>query len=121
VADKYELVRTKLQNKIFTPYGIAVDRTRLTSPVENIRGEIEDGTPVVIPIDIVPYSIFSDRESNLKFGDISEGDLDFATQYDTDILLKDSFIFEGNTYNITQIEPSYLKEKVVQVFRATKQ
>jgi len=120
LAEKYELVRTKLQNKIFTPYGITVSNTRATSPVYNERGEEESSTEVSADIVIVPYNIFSDKQNHYKFGDASDGDLDFATQYGTDILLKDTFIFEGDTYKITQIEPSFLKEKVVQVLRATK-
>ncbi len=124
MAEKYELVRSKLQAKVFDTvraFGIEVQNTRATSEVYNERGELEDSTPSINTIVIVPYNIFSDRLVYYRFGNSSDGELDFASPWDTDIELQDTFPFEDGVYAITQIEPSYLKERVVRIFRCTKQ
>lgn len=120
MVEKYELVRSKLENKIFTPYGQTVTLTKKTSPQYNDRGEIMSYTSSTSNIVIVPYNIFKDRKVLNTFGESKEGDFDAATQWDTDVAINDFITFKEDEYEVTQIEPSDLKEPVVTIFRMTK-
>jgi hypothetical protein len=120
MADKYEAVRVKLQNKLFTPYGIAAVFSRETELYDE-RGELLDSnSATTTEITIVPYDITKDRINQLKFGNTNEGDMFIACTWDSDIAIDDTFPFESATYRIMQIERPYLKEPVVIIAQARK-
>lgn len=120
MADKYETVRTKLTNKLFTPYGISAVFSRVTELYDE-RGELYDNnSSTTTEITIVPYDITKDRLMQEKFGNSIEGDMFIACPWDSDVLINDTFPFESDIYKVTQIERPYLKEPVVIIVRANK-
>lgn len=120
MAEKYVQVRTKLQDKIFTPYGISASLSRKTGVVYNERGEIADYGTSSTDVTVVPYDIFTDRFSHMRFGNQNEGDMDMATPWDTNVESQDEITYDAAVYKVTQIEKPRLKEHVVTLFRMSK-
>ncbi len=117
--DKFELVRNKLESKIFTPYGItAVYKTR--TPVLNSFGEIESYTDVTSTTRVVPYNITSNRFIYNGFSNIEEGEFEAAVPYDAVLNTQDVITFSNTDYIIKEILPNYLLENVVNIIRLVK-
>jgi hypothetical protein len=113
-------IRTKLQNKIFTPYGKSVTLKSQSSPVYNTRGEQESVTQTTTTITVVPYNIIANRRSYEPFGDLDSGDLEMAVPYSVSIALKDIITMDGTDYVVSQVEKNYLPDNVVTIVRVSK-
>lgn len=120
MVEKYVSVRSKLDTKVFTPYGISVTFKKKSTPVYNSRGELSSETTTESTLLIVPYNLMADRQSYQKFGQLDEGDFDAAVRYDTDISIDDEVTFNGVDYKVKEIGEEYLKEIVVIIIRLTK-
>lgn len=120
VLTKQQLVREKLQTKIFDVIGKTVTLKKKDTPTYNSRGEEEDTTYSESEIIIVPYNVFSQRQEYEAFGAANSGDFDFAVPYDTSIDIDDLITMEGEDWRVKDIEPSFLPEKVVIILRVSK-
>lgn len=121
MVSKQELIRTKLQTKVFDVIGKTVTLISKSSPTYNTRGELESSTTANSSITIVPYNIFTERESYQRFGDLEEGDLDAAIPYTVTVNKDDVITMEGQNYTIKDIEQNYLPDNVVTIVRLTKE
>jgi len=120
MVEKYVSVRSKLDSKVFTPYGISATFIKKITPVYNSRGELDSVTTSTGTINIVPYNLVANRQSYEKFGNLNEGDLDAAVRYDTDINIDDEVVLNNVNYKVKQLNEEYLKEIVVKILRLTK-
>jgi hypothetical protein len=115
-------IRTKLENKVFTPYGLTVILISKTAPTTDIRGDIVAyGTDTTSSTKIVPYNIISGRETYEAFGTLKEGDMDAAVRYSDTININDKFVINSVNYLIKEIAPNYLPDNVVTIVRLTKE
>jgi len=117
--EKYELIRQKLDKKIFTPYGIdASYKTR--TPVLNDWGEIESYTEVTSTVKMVPYDITKNAFDFTRFSLKDNGEFEMAVKYDEVLKTHDIIELASEEYLITEILPNYLKENVVNIVRLKK-
>ena len=120
MVEKYVTVRNKLDSKVFNIYGQSVTLKSKSSPSYNDRGELDSETSTESTILMVPYNLFSNRQTYQKFGNLNEGDFDAAIRYDVTINVDDEIDFRGTDYRVKEINEEYLKEKVVTIIRLTK-
>jgi len=118
---KYVAIRTKLLNKIFTPYGKSVTLKSKSSPIYNSRGEEEDQTFTSSTISIVPYNIINSDEAHEAFGTLEEGELDAAVKYSDTVNVGDKITMESQDYYIKNVQENYLPENVVTIIRLAKE
>ena len=115
-----EEIRDDLDIEVFGEFGKVVTRTVKGSPVYNSRGEIEDYTSAATSITVVPYNITQSRESQQRFGDLQEGDMDVAIRYDQEMNIGDYMTIEGINYVVKNYDPNFLPDNVVTIIRITK-
>ena len=119
---KQDIIRTKLENKVFGLFGKNVVYISKTAPTTDIRGEIVAyGTDVTSSTSIVPYNIISQRQVYEAFGAQKEGEMDAAVRYDFTVKIDDLFVIDSVNYLIKQIEYNYLPDNVVTIVRLAKQ
>ena len=117
---KQDSIRTKLNNKVFVPYGKSVTLSRLSATTTNTRGETEILSKTVSTINIVPYNIVSNRQTNQSFGVLDSGQMDCAIPYNVTVSTGDLLTIEGYDWKITQIEYNFLPDNVVTIARIQK-
>lgn len=118
---KQDAIRTKLSNKVFTPYGKNVVLSRYSTPTYNTRGEVEvAGSLTASTIKIVPYNIVSNNKSYQTFGTLDSGQMDCAIPYNVTVATGDLLTIEGNNWEIKQIEYNFLPDNVVTIARLQK-
>src|SRR6056297_3583073 len=117
---KQELVRNKLQTKVFDVIGKTVTLKRKDSPTYNTRGEEEDTTYTESSITIVPYNIMFNRQSYDPFGTSDAGDMDFAVPYTVSVIIDDVLVIEGEDWRVIEISPNYLPDNAVSIIRVSK-
>ena len=117
MTEKYELVRTKLENKVFTPYGQTATLKSQNSPTYNTRGEVTEESWTETSITIVPYNQVAFRLNHQPFGELEEGEQDAAVKYDVTVTKGDVINWNSEDWIITEIEKSYLSELVVTIVR----
>lgn len=85
----------------------------------NARGEVQSNSyDSAQTITIVPYNVISERHSFEQFGQLESGDTDAAVKRDVDIDVDDRVSFNGETYEVREIEDSpYKGENLVQIVR----
>lgn len=113
-------LRTKLQDKVFTPYGKAVT-LKTATPSYNDRGEVSSTSYVTSNITIVPYNIVANRQSHENFGSIQEGEMDAAVPYSVTLSVDDIIVIEEENHIVKYIEYNYLPENVVTIIRLAKE
>lgn len=119
---KQDLIRTKLENKVFTQFGKIVVFISKTSPTYDTRGEIiAYGTDVTSSTSIVPYNIISKEQSYEAFGAQQNGDMDAAVRYNLTLKIDDIFVIETERFLIKNIQYNYLPDNVVTIVRLTKE
>jgi hypothetical protein len=113
-------IRTKLANKIFTPYGKSVTLKSPSLPTYNTRGELESQTLTSSTITVVPYNIIGNRRSYEPFGELKSGDLEIAVPYNVTIDVDYLITMDGSDYKVVQVEKNYLPDNVVTIVRVVK-
>ena len=113
-------IRNKLKTKVFDRLGKNVTLKSKNTPTYNDRGEEESVTYSSSTIKIVPYNIFSHRETYEAFGTMSEGDMDAAVPYDVTINRGDIVEVESEDYEVKEIQPNYLPGNVVTIIRLSR-
>jgi len=108
-------LRNLFDNKIFGDFGL--DATWKTKDsVTNRRGEIDSNSySSGTTITIVPYDTFSSRYSFEEFGQLESGDTKAAVRYDKDIQEDDRLIFDGKTYEVSEIEDNFLQKNLIKI------
>lgn len=114
---KQDIIRTKLQNKVFNVFGKTVTLKTVSAPSYNSRGEQEDQTLTSSTITIVPYNIIDKRQTFEAFGDILEGEMDAAIPYTETVSIGDILVIESENWVIRAIEKNYLPDNVVTIVR----
>lgn len=117
---KESLVKSKLETKVFNVIGKSVTLKSKGTPTYNDRGEEIVSPYTESTVTVVPYNIFTHRETYEAFGDVSEGDMDVAVPYDTTIAKEDILTIESVDYEVKQIEQNYLPGNVVTIVRVSK-
>lgn len=118
---KQDTVRSKLQTKVFTPYGKTVTLIKYLSPTYNERGELESGyTQSTSSITVVPYNILDSSRQQERVGDANTGSLQMAIPYTVSVSLKDEILMEGDYWVINEIEKNYLPDNVVTIVSVNK-
>lgn len=115
-----ELIRTKLQNKIFNKFAKTVTFISKLSPTYNDRGEEEGYIQSTSSVKIVPYNIVSKKQSYESFGELHSGDMDAAVPYDTTVDVGTYFSMEGINWEVKEVQPNYLPDNVVTIIRISK-
>lgn len=124
VTSKQDLIRTKLQQKLFsTGAGLANTATLIkkSSPIYNTRGEEEDYTAVEVDIKIIPYNLMYHTQTYQAFGQLSEGQFDAAIPYDVDIEKGDKIELDSEVYFVINIEQNLLPGNVVTIARFSRE
>ena len=119
---KQELIRTKLQNKLF---GSALAKTVVlnhkTAGTYNTRGELESGSYTESSIPFIPYNLMDKTQEYQSFGNMNAGECDAAVQYNIDINIDDYIVMESENWFVKNIEKNYLPENVVTIVRLSKE
>lgn len=116
-----DIVREIVESQIFGNFGINATLKKKQSNY-NSRGERTDSTyGSGTTIEIVPYRFFQDRQELTAMGNLDSGDANFAVKYDVDVSEDDRIDFDGETYEVVNIEKSYLEKDVIQVLEVTKE
>lgn len=112
-------LRTKLQNKIFTPFGTSVTFINKLSPTYNIRGEEESYLASTSLVQIVPYNVFTKSQTYESFGTINPGEMDAAVPYDTTVNIGTLFVLNNIGWEVKALQPNYLPgdQNVVTILR----
>jgi hypothetical protein len=118
---KQDLIRSKLDAKVFTPYGKDVVLNHITATTYNVRGEEENLLASTSSIKIVPYNITNNTIDQQAFGDLQRGVLDAAVPYNVTISVKDTILMDGITWSIVDLQENYLPGNVVTIIRMEKQ
>lgn len=122
MVEKFEQIRAKLQNKLFSVYGKNVILKNPDTPTLNSRGEVESTTYTTYPdIKVVPYDIVSDKHTLESFGELQEGEMDIAVPYDTPVQDDSIFVIESVEYKVIRIGRNWLPENVVFIVRVSKE
>ena len=112
-------VRSRLQAKLFTPYGkTATLRTRGT-PTYNERGDITTDSITTSSITVVPYDVSSRKEFE-RFSTFAPGEVAMAVAYSVTVVPGDELILESVTYDIKEVIPNYLVDNTVNILRCAK-
>ena len=117
---KQELIRTKLQQKLFSEAANLANNAKLikkSSPIYNDRGEMEAFTLVETDIKIIPYNLMYHRQSYQSFGQLNEGEFDAALPYDVDLEKGDLVKLNDEDYFVINIEQNLLPGNVVTIAR----
>jgi hypothetical protein len=117
---KQDVLRAKLQAKIFTPYGKSVTLKKPLTPSHNVRGELEQSTYTTSTIVVVPYNLIDSRRAFQKFGELKDGEMEMAVPYNVSVAVDDLITMEGADWKIVQAEKNYLPDNVVNIIRLTK-
>lgn len=117
---KQDIIRTKLQSKVFDVFGKNVTLISKSAPVYNDRGELEGETETNSSITIVPYNIIDKRQTYEAFGQLNEGEMDAAIPYTVTVNIDDSLLIESERWLIKEIAPNYLPDNVVTIVRLSK-
>lgn len=117
---KQELIRNKLQQKLFSDKAGLANTAKLikkTSPIYNDRGEEEDFTAAETEVKIIPYNLMYHRQSYQSFGELNEGEFDAALPYDVLIEKGDRVELNSEVYFVINIEQNLLPGNVVNIAR----
>lgn len=117
---KQDVVRAKLQRKVFSIYGKQVTLASRTAVTYNSRGEELTIASTPTTITIVPYDVVNSDKSFQQFGPLLEGEIEAAVPYDTVIAVDDTLVMDSVTYQVKYISKSYLPDPVVQIVRLNK-
>ena len=117
MAEKYELIRSKLDQKVFTPYGQTATLKSPNSPTYNTRGEVTTESWTETSITVVPYNQITHRLNHQPFGELNEGEQDMAVPYTVTVDKGYEITWDSEDYIITEIEKSELSELVVIIIR----
>jgi len=71
-------------------------------------------------IQIIPYNFIQDRRETERLGDLDAGDANFAVKYDVDADEGDRVVFDGDTYEVIEVEKSHPGKVVIQVLSVNK-
>lgn len=118
---KQDVIRAKLQAKVFTPYGKTVTLIKHLSPTYNDRGELENAyTQSTSSVTVVPYNILDSSRQQERVGDADTGNLQMALPYTVSVDLKDELLMEGDYWVVNGIEKNYLPDNVVTIVSVNK-
>jgi hypothetical protein len=117
---KQDIIRTKLQNKVFTPYGKTVTFINRVSPTYNDRGEQEGYIASTSAVTIVPYNIISKSQTYEAWGALNPGEMDAAVPYNTVCDVGTTFLMEDLGWEVKNIQLNYLPDNVVTILRLAK-
>jgi hypothetical protein len=117
---KQDVIRSKLQKKVFAKYGKQVTLSSRTATTYNSRGEELTVSATTSTITFVPYDVVNTNKTFQAFGPLLEGQIEAAVPYDTVIAIDDTLTMEGVTYQVKNISKSYLPDVVVQIVRLNK-
>lgn len=113
-------IRSKILNKIFTPYGKSVTLSHAGTHLYDDRGDLVQFVSSSSTITIVPYDISQDSVEYAKFSDFDAGDMAAAIPYSVTISVGDRITMEGDTWVIKEIIPHYLPSNLVYITRLSK-
>ena len=119
MAEKYVLIRNKLDKKVFTPYGIDSTR-RARTAVTNDWGEVESYNEVTSTIVMVPYDIVKNQFVFESFSIVDKGEFEMACPYDTTLNTDDTVELYGEQYVVKEELPIPLLQNVVKIYRFKK-
>lgn len=71
-------------------------------------------------IQIIPYNYIQDRRETERLGDLDAGDANFAVKYDVGADEGDRVVFDGDTYEVIEVEKSHPGKVVIQVLSVNK-
>lgn len=117
---KQDLIRAKLQSKIFNVFGKSVTLKKKDAPTYNDRGEEVDTEYTSSDITIVPYNVIEQEQSYQAFGELIEGDMDAAVPYDISIDEGDLIEMDEIDYKVRSKAINPLPENVVTIIRLTR-
>jgi hypothetical protein len=117
---KQDIVRSKLDSKVFTPYGKVVTLLKKLSPTYTSGGELEGWLASTSSITVVPYNILDNRRLHENPGSIESGEMQMAVRYDVDIDPKDVITLEGVDWEVSEVEKNYLPDNVVTIVSVVK-
>lgn len=120
MASKQDIIRDKLNRKVFNVIGKSVTFLKQLSPTYNSRGEISYPQYTSSTITIVPYGTIAGEQTHTKFGDMLNGSTDAAVPYNVTIDIDDVIVMEGVSYYVKKVDPNYLPGNVVTIIRLEK-
>lgn len=115
----YTSARSKLESKLFTPYGSSVTLKTKGTPTFNDWGEETDPDFTESTVDMVSFNNVPGQQSYESFGELESGQMDAAFPYTVTVAVGDHVVFQGNEYEIKNIEPSYLGDGTTSYLIAT--
>ena len=115
MVSKQDLIRNKLDEKVFPIMGKTVTLISKSAPVYDERGEIVNGTDSSESITIVPYNVFDNRQSFNQVGTIKEGEMECVFRYDQVVNVDDVVVMEGIRYEVKTVNPNYLPGNVATI------
>ena len=113
-------IRSKFDNKLFTPYGKSVTLKSQGTPTVDNYGDIISDDFAETTITVVPYDINTDVEAMERFGDVNFGDVFFAVRYDETPSVGDVIVMEGTDWEIKDVTYHYLPDNLIFIVRCTK-
>lgn len=116
MVEKYVQVRSKLDRKIFTPYGATASLYTTDSIVYDNRGEIApSSTWSSSEITIVDYDITTSNLNFQPFAKVNEDNRMFVCPYSVTVSEGDYCVVDSVNYKVVNVESPRLKEVIVRI------
>lgn len=114
---------TKLQNKIFTPYGKSVTLKHAASSnvhTYNDRGDITAYSWTTSTISAILYDWSTGRLDFQSMSSWNGGEINLAIPYDVVVSVQDQVVIDNVSYEVKEVFPNFLPTNAVSVIRLTK-
>lgn len=96
--------QNKVAKRLFDNIGSTALYSAYTQTSTNIYGDELSAYATASSITVVPYSLFSSRQTYPVFGDLQEGDMDMVFKHDQTVNLKDHITFRNVVYQVRSVE-----------------
>ena len=111
---------SKLQNKIFTPYGKSVTLKHENNHSYNDRGDVTTENWTTSTISLVPYDFTSGRLEFENFSRLVSGDFYAAVPSAVVVSPRDQVVIDSVSYEVKEVIDHLLPENAVIIIRLTK-
>lgn len=113
-------IRTKLQDKIFTPYGKTVTLRHANGHTFNGRGDMTVAAWTSSSVTLVPYDLSSGMLSWEEFSAYNTGEFFAAVPHSVTVSVQDQVVMDGVTWEVKEVLDHLLPTNAVIIIRLTK-
>jgi hypothetical protein len=110
-------IRTLIEEKLFTPYGLDATWEQKNSATNEWGEKTNSSYDTGQTIQIIPYNTLSTIMTYERMGNFEAGDTEAAVRYGVSVSQDDRISFGGNTYEVREIEDNYLQKNLVKIVR----